>query len=80
MDEMERVWQRLKDRAELHAEAGVLVSMADARRIVSHVCDGECKKFPETEITERLANELVRLTIEANNTRRRSRHVERGVC
>jgi hypothetical protein len=80
MDEMDRIWERLKDRAALHAEAGVLVSMADARRIVSHVCDGECKSLPPPEVQERLASELVRMTIEANNGRRRTRHVERGVC
>jgi hypothetical protein len=79
MDEMDRVWDRLKDRAAMHAEAGVLVSMADARRIVSRLCDGECENAPE-EVKEHLASELVRLTLEANNARRQMRHFERGVC
>lgn len=79
MDEMDRVLERLKNRAEVHAQAGVLVSMADARRIVGHLC-GECRSAPPEEVKERLATELVHLTIEANNSRRRPRYAVRGVC
>jgi hypothetical protein len=73
MDEMDRVLDRLRDRAELHAEAGFPLSMADARRIVSLVCDGECESSPPSEVQEHLASELIRLAAEAANARRVTR-------
>ena len=48
--------------------------MADARRVVLHAYDGECKKVPHAEIQEVLASQLLRLTLETNNARRSTRH------
>jgi hypothetical protein len=73
MNEMDRVLECLSDRAALQAEAGLHLSMADARGIVRLVCDGECESSPPFEVQERLATELVRLTTEAVNIRRVTR-------
>ena len=64
MTEMDRVWARLKGRAEVDIRANVLLSMADARRIVQHVCSEECTETPPDQAIEFLARELVRLSLE----------------
>jgi len=80
MDEIDQVWERLRDRAVLHAQSGVLVSMADARRIVGYFC-GECERPPSDGVMENLAGELVRLTLEATDRlNRRPRKSVHGIC
>lgn len=80
MNGIDRVWERLHDRAELHAQSGVIVSMADARRIVGYLC-GEYAHRPSEAAIDGLAGELVRLTLEATDQleRRRRRSIH-GVC
>lgn len=77
MNGIDRVWERLADRAVVHAQSGVLVTMADARRIVGYLC-AECAPRTTDATIENLAGELVRLTSEATQTlhqrRRRSIH------
>jgi hypothetical protein len=60
------VWERLADRAALHAQAGDPVSLTDARRIVGYLCS-EFAERPSDEAIEGLAGELVRLTLEATD-------------
>jgi len=80
MNGIDRVWERLADRAVVHAQAGVLVSMADARRIVGYLC-AECAPRPSDQAIENLAGELVRLTLEATETlHKRRRKSVHGVC
>ena len=80
MNGIDRVWERLHGRAELHAQSGVLISMADARRIVGYLC-GECEARPSEAAIEDLAGELVRLTLEATDQlERRRRKSVHGIC
>ncbi len=80
MYDLDPVWERLRDRAVLHAHSGVLVSMADARRIVVYLC-GEYAQRPGDDAIENLAGELVRLTLEATDRlHRRPRRSVHGVC
>jgi hypothetical protein len=83
MAEMDRVWKRLKDRANINADGDLLISMGDARRLVSSIYLDECGKRPQAETTEFLARELVRLTLEARLSGKPSAYgedPERSVC
>jgi hypothetical protein len=83
MAEMDRVWKRLRDRANLNADHDLLISMSDARRLVSNIYLDEWGERPRAETTEFLAGELVRLTLEARGTGKPpaySRDPERFVC
>jgi hypothetical protein len=80
MNSIDQVWDRLADRAVLHAQSGILVSMADARRIVTYLC-AECTDGPGDQAIEDLAGELVRLTLEATDRlQRRHRKSVHGIC
>jgi hypothetical protein len=80
MNDIDQVWERLRDRAVLHAQSGVLVSMADARRIVGYLC-GACAQPQSDDAIESLAGELVRLTLEATDRfHRRPRRSVHGIC
>jgi len=80
MNGIDRVWERLHDRAKLHAQSGVLVSRADARRIVGYLCS-EFAELPSEDTIEDLAGVLVRLTMEATeNLYQRRRRSVRGVA
>lgn len=72
MTSMNKVWDRLQDRARLHAEAGVLVNMTDARQIVGHICDGESVVLSPGAM-DRLALALIRLTLEAKGAQKHFR-------
>lgn len=63
MDEMDRVWDRLRDQAALTG-AGVVMSISEARSIVARICESECESPPSEAVQEQLASELVRLTNE----------------
>jgi hypothetical protein len=83
MAEMDRVWKRLKDRANINADGNLLISMGDARRLVSSIYLDECGKRPQAETTEFLARELVRLTLEARGPSKPPAYgedPERSVC
>jgi hypothetical protein len=67
MAEMDRVWKRLTERATMNADRNLLISMGDARRLVSNIYLDECGERPRAETTEFLARELVRLTLEARD-------------
>lgn len=79
MSEMDRVRTRLKDRAEVHSRANVLLSMEDARRIVHHICSEECGEFPTGEAVEHLARELVDSVLEGVKSPKRF-PVQRGIA
>jgi hypothetical protein len=80
MSDIDDVWERLRERAMLHAQSGVLVSMADARRIVGYLC-GACAPPPSDDAIENLAGELVRQTLEATDRfHRRPRRSVHGSC
>lgn len=67
MTEMERVWERLKERAGLRAAAsGGSVSMTDAIDAVTMICAHECRQQPPADAIEYFAGEFVRLTAEAH--------------
>lgn len=57
------------DRALLHSEAGVLINMTDARQIIEHICEGERVQLSPGAM-DKLALALVRLTLEAKDTRK----------
>lgn len=79
MNGIDRVWERLHDRAELHAQSGILVSLADARRIVGYLCNDFAQR-PTDETLENLAGELVRLTSCASDQLARRRKSVHGTC
>lgn len=76
MTAMDKVWDRLQDRALLHAEAGDLVSTEDAGQIVRFICDAEGVELTPGTL-ERLAMALVRLSVEARETHK---HPRRGLA
>ena len=79
MNDEDRVWVRIHDRAQVHARENALLSMADARRIVAYICGEECIDAPAETAVEFLARELVRLTLDGINPSRRYRS-ERGIA
>jgi hypothetical protein len=79
MCDIDRVWSRIHDRAQVHARENALLSTADARRIVLHICGQECSESPPELTIEYLARELVRLTLEGINPSRRYGS-ERGIA
>lgn len=65
MTEIERVWERLKERAVRHADSQAVPSIEEARTIVISICAGECRERPPADAIEFFAAEFMRLTIEA---------------
>ena len=65
MNDMERVWMRLKRTASRLAKDDTLISVRDSRDRVLKICDQEKAKSPPREAVRYLAAELVRLTLEA---------------
>ena len=65
MSEAAQVRKLMKKRADAHADAGYLVSMADARWLVLEICREAEIDRPPPDSLEYLASELVRLTLEA---------------
>jgi hypothetical protein len=61
--------QSLKAKADGCADAGTLVSMADARWFVLGLCDEAKVERPSPDSLEYYASELVRLTLEAHENR-----------
>jgi len=61
MTEMNRVWERIRDRAEAHATGNALLSMVEAQRIVLDVFDEECSN-PPNAVVDFFARELLRRT------------------
>ena len=66
MTEIERVWERLKERAVRHAQNGDSPSMSDALNIASSICTEECRERPGADAIQYFAAELIRLTMEAD--------------
>ena len=69
---MERVWERLKERAAVHAESDSVMGMDEALGLVVGIGMEEHLKHAPGEAVEFLARELVRLTGEAIASRRLS--------
>ncbi len=65
MTEIERVWERLKERAFRHADSRAVPSMDEARTTVISICADECRERPPVDAIEFFAAEFMRLTIEA---------------
>lgn len=76
MNGLDRVWERLHERAKFHAQSGILLNRADARRIVGYLCS-EFAERPSEDTIEDLAGALVHLTMEAteNLYQRRRRNI-----
>jgi hypothetical protein len=79
MNDQDRVWARIHDRAGVHARENALLSVADARRIVAFICEQECTEAPPEMAIEFLARELVRLTLNGLTPSGRYRF-ERGIA
>lgn len=74
--EMERLWERLKERAASYAASGSLVSLAEAQSDVLAIWDEDEEHISlrrAADTIEYLARELVRLTDEANARARSNR-------
>lgn len=67
MNDMERVWMRLKKTATRLAKDDTLISVRDSRDRVLKICDQEKTKSPPRDAVRYLAAELVRLTLEARS-------------
>jgi hypothetical protein len=65
VEELERVWERVKDRAALYAERDVVITPADSRMTVIQICREERTERPPPDALDFLASELVRLTTAA---------------
>lgn len=68
MTSIELIRTKIKARADTHADSGLLVSMADARRLVLEMFAQAELPCPSEEI-DYLASEMVRLTLEAHDLR-----------
>jgi hypothetical protein len=66
MSEIERVWDRVKDRAAALAERDVVLDSADSRMLVIQICREERAERPPPGAIEYLASELMRLTAESH--------------
>ncbi|HET6275329.1 MAG TPA: hypothetical protein VFE16_05240 [Candidatus Cybelea sp.] len=67
MNEIGRVWDRLKDRAAAYAEHDLVVDPVDSRAIVAQILREERTATPPAAALDFLASELVRLTAEAHD-------------
>jgi hypothetical protein len=64
----ESVWARMRRIARTYASRGRALSIADARMLVLQMCRDENVQRPRPDALERLASELVRLTLEARQS------------
>ncbi len=78
MTEIERVWERLKERAIRHADSRAVPNLAEARTVVHGICAEECRELPPVDALEYFAAEFMRLTIQADGTRNSSHDGERA--
>ncbi|MFY9664203.1 MAG: hypothetical protein WAL67_04900 [Candidatus Cybelea sp.] len=65
MNPMERVWARMKVRANKLAGQKTLISMPESQNAVLKLCRQEKASVPPGDALQFLAKELVRLTLEA---------------
>jgi hypothetical protein len=65
MNQMERVWTRMKSTASKLAKKKVLMSTTESRDAVLQMCHQEKAQPPPAEALHYLSSELVRLTSEA---------------
>lgn len=68
MTSIERIRTKIKARADTYADSGLLVSMADARRLVLETI-AQLGLACRSEEMDYLASEMVRLTLEAHDLR-----------
>jgi hypothetical protein len=66
---MDLIRKRIEAKAKTYADAGNLVSMADARWLVLEICREIGQERPSPDSLEYYAAELVRLTLEAHDGR-----------
>jgi hypothetical protein len=69
MNSMERVWVRMKVRANKFANKKTLISMRESQDTVLKFCRQEKANAPPRDAVQFLAKELVRLTVEAQYPR-----------
>jgi hypothetical protein len=67
MNPMERVWKRMKVKAAKFARHGTPVSLRESQDAVLELCRQEKVQVPPREAVQFLAEELLRLTVEARS-------------
>lgn len=67
MNPMERVWTRMKVSAAKSAASKTVISMQESRNTVLKLCRQEKTETPPRDALQFLAEELVRLSLEAQS-------------
>jgi len=67
VNDMERVWKRIKTTAARFARRKAVVGEAESRDTVLEICRSENAKSPPPEAVDYLTAELLRLTREGQN-------------